>query len=183
MTASLASAQTTNWLAFNDHRPGALGILLVKMKTGAEATRPDPAGDPELARWLMQQAAYYEKHGIGVMRAMRDGTAALPEPERPIAADLLALLRCPDCRGELEPQGSGVRCRSCGGVFAGEYGVPIMYPKRDHDDRGAVEECLRRICGNDAARQRVLRRVMRRLRRNEHPPGLFQRVAARWITG
>lgn len=170
-------------VSIDDHRPGALGILLVKSKAGADAVRPDPAGDAALARWLMQEAAEFERQGIEVMRAMRAGTAELPEPERPIAAELLPLLRCPDCRGAVERYATGVRCRGCTAVFAGEYGVPIMYPKGTHEGRAATEECLQRICGGDPLRRRIVRRLMRRLRRNEGPPGLLRRAAARLVAG
>jgi uncharacterized protein len=40
--------------------------------------------------------------------------------------DLLALLRCPVCRGELEVEAQALRCDACGLRYRVEDGVPNM---------------------------------------------------------
>jgi hypothetical protein len=163
-------------VAVADHRPGALGILLVKAKGEAPVAPHDPARDADVARWLMQQTAGFERFGFGLLAAMREGRAELAERDRPIAAELLALLRCPDCRSPLERAGSGVRCARCGVEFPGEYGVPMLYPKRLPEGDAAEEESLAILCGSDQRRRGVVRGLMRKLRRNEAPAGELRRL-------
>lgn len=161
-------------VAVGDHRPGAMGIFIVKAKPGAELP-PDPGADIELARWLIRRTAAGQEAGARLVRQIQEGTAPFAEPDRPVAAALRSLLRCPDCRGALDPEGSGLRCTSCGESFAGEYGVPILYP-RGAETQGLDDPCLRRLCGGDSRRERIVRRVMRRLRRNEQPAGPLRRL-------
>jgi uncharacterized protein YbaR (Trm112 family) len=159
-------------LAVRDHRAGAMGILLVKALPGAEVA---PAShDRGLARWLMAEKARLECTWERLLAEMDAGTAHFPERERPVATDLLARLCCPDCRGPLGRADGGVRCAACGTRFPGEYGVPILYPLRAPDAQVAAAEALARIDG-DERRQRIVRRLMRRLRRNERPPGVLRR--------
>ena len=159
-------------LAVRDHREGAMGILIVKSLPGAEI---GPARhDPGLPRWLMAEKARLERTWARLLAEMESGTAAFPERERPVATDLLGRLCCPDCRGRLSRADGGLRCDACGTVFRAEWGVPILYPARAPDPRRAAAEALARIDG-DGRRQRIVRRVMRRLRRNERPPGILRR--------
>jgi hypothetical protein len=158
-----------------EHEPRSLGILVVKVMPGVDVAPPRPQNDPELARWLVEQTALIERRA-GEMLA----GAARPDVPRDgaVAAALLARLRCPDCGGGFAPESSGLRCRACGTAFAADHGVPILYPSRV--DGGPSEEaCLRRLCGDDARRRRVVRRVLRRLRRNETPPRLVRRLVMR----
>ncbi len=164
-------------VAVTDHRPGAMGILLVKAKPGAAVAAP--AGDDRaLARWLIDATAAAQAAGFRLLEQIRAGTAAFAERDRPVAADLLARLRCPDCLGPLTRAGAGVRCPACDTTFPGEYGVPILYPVR-HPQPRPEAEWLPRLSGNDPARARTIRRVVRRLRRNERPPGPLRRLAQR----
>ena len=159
-----------------------MGILLVKAKPGAEILPPS-GHDRDLARWLIEQTGEGQAAGYRLVDRIRDGTALFAERERPIAGDLLARLRCPDCLGALERAGSGVRCAACGTEFAGEYGVPILYPVRFPEPR-AEGEWMPRLCGDDARRRRVVHRVASRLRRNEQAPGPLRRLfrrADRWV--
>ena len=158
-----------------EHGPRSLGILVVKVMPGVDVAPPRPQNDPELARWLVEQAALIERRA-GEMLA---GAARSDLPrDRPIAAALLACLRCPDCGGGFAPESSVLRCRACGTAFAADHAVPILYPSRV--DGGPSEEaCLRRLCGDDARRRQVVRRVLRRLRRNEAPPRLVRRLVMR----
>jgi SAM-dependent methyltransferase len=160
-----------------DHRPGSMGIVIVKAKPGAEIL-PPAADDHDLARWLVERTGKGHAAGFQLVEQIRGGTAPFAERERPIAAGLLALLRCPDCLGGLEPCGSGLRCASCNTTFACEYGVPILYPVR-HPEPRPPSEWIPRLCGADVGRQRIVRRVARRLRRNEMPPGLLRRLFRR----
>ena len=158
-------------LDIRDHREGAMGILLVKAMPGAEVA---PAThDSGLAAWLLGEKARLERTWERVLAEMDAGTAEFAERERPIATDLLARLCCPDCRGPLERAGGGVRCAACDTRFPGEHGVPILYPRRVPDARVAAAEALARIGGE---RRRIVGRLMRRLRRNERPPGPFRRT-------
>jgi uncharacterized protein YbaR (Trm112 family) len=43
---------------------------------------------------------------------------------------MLAILRCPVCRGSLEDQGKTLRCRGCHAVFPFEGGMPRMLDDR-----------------------------------------------------
>ena len=107
---------------------------------------------------------------------IRSGTAPFAAAGRRIADSLLALLRCPDCRGPLIANGPGTRCESCDTSFPGEYGVPVMYPKRQRDFLRDEEEVLRRLCGSDGPRRRVVKHVRDRLHRNEAPAGALRRL-------
>jgi uncharacterized protein YbaR (Trm112 family) len=47
--------------------------------------------------------------------------------------DLLHILHCPDCSGELgviDNNGSSVHCRLCGGEFPVIDGIPVLFPTR-----------------------------------------------------
>lgn len=158
-----------------DHRPGSMGILIVKTKHGAPV-RPRTTDDRELARWLIDRTAAGQAAGYSLVEQIRNGTAPFAERERPIAAELRALLRCPDCRGELEPAGSGLYCRRCDTVFAGEYGVPVLHPVRSTEISAQDPEWLRRLCGDDVRRRPTVERIAGRLRRNERLPGAMRRL-------
>jgi SAM-dependent methyltransferase len=162
-------------VAESSHRPGAMGILLVKPTPGTEIAAPRPGADAELARWLAEQTAEFERFTIGVAERLRAGGEELPARDRPIDAQLLALLCCPDCRLPLAAAGPGVHCRACDVTFPVEYGVPILYP-RARSEENAAEEALQRLCGNDPRRRRVVARVMAKLRRNERPAGALRRL-------
>jgi SAM-dependent methyltransferase len=162
------------------HVPGAMGILLVKPSPGVELAAPRPDGDAELAGWLIDQTAEFERFTIAVAERLRAGSSELPERDRPVDPELIEWLRCPDCRTALESGGAEVHCRACGESFRAEYGVPILYPQRS-DDHESGEEALHRLCGNEALRRRIVRRMMRRLRRNERAPGALRRLV--WKLG
>jgi uncharacterized protein YbaR (Trm112 family) len=159
--------------AVRDHRPGAMGILLVKAAPGA-AVRP-AAARPDLARWLIDEKIRLERTWQRLLADMDAGRGEFPPRERPIATDLLARVVCPDCRGTFERAGSGLTCTACGARFAGEHGVPILYPTRARDEREVVEESLDRLCGDDRRRRWTVRRLLARLRRNERPAGPVRR--------
>lgn len=168
--------------AVSDHRRGAMGILLVKPLPGAPAIAPPPhEPDRELVRWLLAEAAAHERRTLALARALKAGTVELPELDRPVSAALAARLCCPDCRAAVAPTASGLRCHGCGTEFAAEYGVPIMYPTRPLDTLVSPDQILDRLCGGDPARRRTVRRVMRRLRRNERPPGVMRRMSWRFF--
>lgn len=162
-------------LAIEDHRAGSMGILIVKTKPGAPI-RPRSEALP-LARWLVEQNAAAYADGYRLIQQLRDGTAELVAKDRPVVPELLALLRCPDCRGPLTQRPAALSCASCGSTFATEHGVPILYPKRE--DRRATEDDVSRLCGTDARRRRTLLRLMRRLRANEAAPGVMRRFLQR----
>jgi uncharacterized protein YbaR (Trm112 family) len=152
-----------------------MGILIVKAKPGA-AVRPAASDVRDLARWVIDHTAVGQAKLYRLAEQIRAGTAPFAEPERPIDSALVDLLRCPDCRGALEPRGAGLRCTSCGTDFRGEYGVPVLYPVRFAESATADAEALRRLAGNDIVRARTLGRVKRRLRRNERTPGPLRRL-------
>lgn len=158
-----------------------MGILIVK--TSPDAFRRAPLPDAEdLIRWLIEQAARHERFTVELARTLRNGgDTCLPDPARPISPDLCARLRCPDCGAAVHGAGSGVGCAACGASFAGEFGIPIMYPTRSLDELLDADETLRRLCGDDPARRRTVQRVMRRLRHNERPPGLLRRLSWRLL--
>jgi uncharacterized protein YbaR (Trm112 family) len=159
-------------LAIDDHRPGSMGILIVKTKRD---TPIRPSGDDlPLARWLVERTAAAYADGYTLLRQLREGTAELAAKDRPVAAALRALLRCPDCRGPLTPATAGLSCAACATTFASEHGVPVLYPKVA--DRETTDETLSRLCGADRRRRRTLQRLMRRLRANETAPGPLRRV-------
>lgn len=174
------------------HGPGAFGILALKAMPGAPLRAPDPSADPPLARWLIEQTAAEERFvpvALAVWNVFLTEPWKRPKdpaPDRPVAADLLTRLRCPRCRGALANAGAGARCTACGTVFGGDYGVPILVPGGHAAAVPTPEECLDRLCGPDAGRRRIVRRVMERLRRNETPPGAARRAAwriERWLGG
>jgi len=168
------------------HRPGALGVLMVKAKPGAPVRSPRAGVDAELARWLVAKAAFEEEWtqtALGIWAALERNPALRPKdpaPDRPVAPALLALLRCPDCEGPLDGAGTGARCRGCGRTFPGDWGVPILYPSRP-EDAARAKSALSRLGGDPGPRRRVVRRVMRRLRRNEGAPGALRRFAWRLL--
>jgi uncharacterized protein YbaR (Trm112 family)/SAM-dependent methyltransferase len=162
------------------HGPGAAGIVIAAVKQGAPL-RPARLGvDVALARWLVAKAAWeeaYVRDILGVWEIFkRDPTRRPkePAPDRPVAAALIDLLACPDCRGALVSAGTGLSCASCARRFEAEWGVPILYAAPGVEL--SEDECLTRLCGTDSRRRRIVRRVMRRLRRNEPPPGLLRRA-------
>jgi SAM-dependent methyltransferase/uncharacterized protein YbaR (Trm112 family) len=157
-------------VSVGDHRPGAMGVLLVKAQPGTEMRAPRAENDAELAGWLVAEVAELERQGFAAAEKFWNGTAQFPERDDPIARSLLARVRCPDCRGALEPAERGVRCPACAAHFPVEYGVPILYPKREDDEPERVEAALERLCGADEARRCRVLSVLRRLRRNEAPP-------------
>jgi uncharacterized protein YbaR (Trm112 family) len=162
------------------HGRGRAGIVVAIVKPGAPLRPARVGADLELARWLIAKAAWEEAYARDIMILWdvfkRDPTRVPKEPaaDRPVAPALIDLLVCPDCRATLVAAGAGLRCASCARRFDGEWGVPILYPTRDV--AMSEDECLTRLCGTDARRRRIVRRVMRRLRRNEAPPGLLRRA-------
>ena len=51
-------------------------------------------------------------------------TKSMPTDENVVAADLLAILRCPQCRGKLAAQPGALACNACSLAFAVTAGVP-----------------------------------------------------------
>ncbi len=162
--------------SFGDHGPAAMGIVLVKTQPGVVLKSARSDGDPALARWLIAETARAARAGMDLL-VRNLGPGAFAERDRPIAPSLLARLCCPDCRRTLVGAGAGVRCTACGAVFGGDYGVPILAPTRVPDL--PEEERIRRLVGDDAGRARTVRRLMRRLRRNEAPAGPLRRLTWR----
>jgi hypothetical protein len=161
-------------VAVTDHRSGSMGIFIVKTKHAA-VVRPAATDDRALARWLIDRTAVGQAALHRLAEQLRAGTASLPDRDRPIAAALVALLRCPDCRGALGPAGAGLQCPACRTTFFGEYGVPVLYPARDRD-AAPDPHWLNRLCAGDAHRIRTVARVVRRLRHNERTPGTLRRL-------
>ncbi|MCW5890001.1 MAG: methyltransferase domain-containing protein [bacterium] len=164
------------------HGPGTMGILLVKVQPGTTLRPPlDADAERALARWLIGTEAELEResyellasHAAWTLRPELRPATPPPAPDRRVAAALLGCLRCPDCRGPLAPAPMALRCAPCGTAFPTEQGVPILFPTRAHD---GLDEAVRRLCGDDAARARVVRRLAARLRRNERPPGVLRRA-------
>jgi hypothetical protein len=54
--------------------------------------------------------------------------------------------------------------------------VPILSATGAGDDIGQRAEALALLCAGDQARSRSVQRSMRRLRRNERPPGAGRRL-------
>jgi uncharacterized protein YbaR (Trm112 family) len=153
-----------------------MGIVLAKEHPGVTLRRL-PADDRTLAAWLVERAVEVERAELGLLRIAGDDPVPLVDHDRPVAAELLARACCPDCGGSLEPGGTGARCRQCATLYDGSYGVPILLPQRAGEPN--EREILQRLCGSDGTRRRVVRRVLRRLRRNERPPSLLKRTAWR----
>jgi hypothetical protein len=157
-----------------------MGIVLVKPTPGVAVRPPAPGGDAAVARWLLERTADFHQKSYRLFRQMVEGTIEFAEWNRPVAAALRARLRCPDCRrGGLDPDGAGLHCGACGTAFPGEYGVPILYPTRPRADAAALDEALDRLCGADAGRRRVIRRLAHRLHGNERPAGSLRRATWR----
>ena len=95
---------------------------------------------------------------------------------RPVAPALLERLCCPDCRGRLTPSPHGVHCATCATDFVSEYGVPRLDPTRLPEGAECERACVERLCGGDPRRRRGVRRIMRRLRRNERPASRLRRA-------
>ncbi len=169
LAAALARAT-----AVRDHRTGAMGILLVKAKPGA-VVEP-PREDPGLAPWLMERKAHLEATWLRLLAEMETADV-LPARDRPVADDLRARLRCPDCHAGLDGDANGLRCAGCRTTFAAEYGVPILYPTREPDPRRAGDAAVELLSAGDPARRRRLARLRRRLRRNERPAGAVRRLS------
>src|SRR5207247_10606124 len=108
-----------------------------------------------------------------------EGQRELPDRDRPVATSLVEHLCCPDCRAGLEAAGAGLRCAGCGTSFPAEYGVPILYPTRAADEDRLTADAPDRLCGEAGGRRRAVARLMRRLGRNERPPGWLRRGAWR----
>jgi SAM-dependent methyltransferase/uncharacterized protein YbaR (Trm112 family) len=168
-----------------EHRPGTMGILLAAIAPGVPVAPARPDADAELARWLVDEVASLEYYAFalicahGVFRQRPELEPPGPAFDRPIAATLLDRLRCPDCQGRLGQEAGALRCTGCNARFPTEYGVPIMYPLRTSDEATEREEAVRRLCGDDTSRAAAVRRLVARLRRNEHPPGTIKRTAWR----
>jgi SAM-dependent methyltransferase len=158
-----------------DHRPRSMGILIVKQKPGAGTILPH-GDDHALARWLIERTAAGHRAGARLVEQIRNGTAPFAESDRPLASELLGLVRCPDCRASLTPAGTVLRCAACGTEFAMECGVPILYPTRSLAAPAPEAEWLPRLCAGDPARERIVRRVAERLRRNEQPAGTLRQL-------
>ncbi len=164
-------------VAIDAHQPGAMGILLVKTMPECTPRPAPPDGDRVLASWLIAQTVAVDRQwNAAIARRSTPGRVELPPRDRPVAPALLELIRCPDCRGRLEPSGEGLRCGACGASFATECGVPVLYPRQRPESYGFDQESLRRFCGNDPRRVRLVRRLCGRLRRNERPPSRFRRA-------
>lgn len=163
----------------DDHRLGAMGVFLIKRKTQEPVRPASRERESALAAWLIDRACDFEQFVVHLAVQARGGSAELPDIARPVHASLLALLRCPDCRAGVVEEGAGVRCVSCNEVYPGEYGVPTLYPRRLPDGPEAIDACVHQLCGNDAARAKVVRRLIRRLRRNERPAGVVRRLLLR----
>jgi hypothetical protein len=176
--------------------PHAAGILGA---SGLPAAPAPPAADEQraLAWWLVARTAALEQDRIKSMGGQAFVAGMLkrqhpelsderlverllalvaPDPRRPVAPELRARLRCPDCRAPLDAAPGGVRCGACGTDFPSDYGVPILHPVRPPDDDALARECLERLAGSSGARRRTLERLVRRLRRNERPAGRLRRA-------
>ena len=175
--------------------PGTAGILVCKLREGVSFARTD-LDEPGLAAWLVAQVAEIEREQLAVLERYREVGEAVkrdqpdlpdaavtaraiamvaPDPRRPVAATLLERLCCPDCHGRLTPSPAGVRCAACAADFASEYGVPRLDPKRLPEGPAFEQACVERLCEGDPRRRRGVRRIMRRLQRNERPASRLRR--------
>jgi len=163
---------------------GAMGLFAVKLQPGAPLAPARDGADAELARVVVDEAARFERHAHDVLVACArhqlgmEAPPADPARARPVAAELRARLRCPDCRasGFRPGDGPGLVCAGCGQAFQSEYGIPILYPTRGDAAGPPVDEAVARLCGDDAVAAALVRRVVRRLRRNERGPRASQRL-------
>jgi len=167
---------------------GAMGLFVVKVQPGAALAPPRSGADAELARVVVDEAARFERHAHDVLvtcarhQLGMEAPPAEPALDRPVAPELRARLRCPDCRasGFRPGDGPGLVCAGCGGTFRSEYGIPILYPTRGDAAGPSVEEAVVRLCDGDAAAAAIVRRVVRRLRLNEQGPRRAQRLVQAW---
>jgi uncharacterized protein YbaR (Trm112 family) len=157
-----------------EHARGTMGILGVKVLPEARVDELDPSDDQERARWLIERAArreQFSREGLGGAFVVDQDPSRTPwylkDPQRPVNRELLARLRCPDCRHGLAAAESGVACDGCGRSFVSEYGVPILYPQEAELSASVTEESLARLCGNDQRRRAKVLRVVKWLRRKE----------------
>ena len=165
--------------------PGAMGILAVVARDGVPLASA-AAHDDALPAWLLDRTLEEERIGheiLGIVAAWRQGLKPVPQEavdalvQRTVADALRARLRCPDCRGPLEPDGLGLRCPACAQSFEGQYGVPILYAQREPDGEAALRDALDRLAGGDGTRRALIERVARRQRANEAPPSAIRRAA------
>lgn len=179
---------------------GTAGVLVLKCLHGHEPRPARTADEPALAAWIVAQAMASERELFAVFDRYREVGEAMksedpslsddavlarvlaivaPDRERPVSADLLQRLCCPECHGHLTTDSGGVRCAACGADFPSEYGVPRLDPRRLPEGRTFERECVERVSEGDSRRRRDIERIRRRLRRNERPAGwLRQRIWA-----
>jgi hypothetical protein len=153
-----------------------MGVMLVKTLDGPAPTPPVAERDAELARWILERAAYVERSIAFTLLGYRDGHLPAPDPAAPVSGALIARSRCPDCHGGLENAAAEIHCRQCGESFSSEYGVPLLTPQRPIDDAAAERRAIDRLCGADERRAAIVRALSRRLRENEAKPGLLRRL-------
>ncbi|HWP66461.1 MAG TPA: methyltransferase domain-containing protein [Candidatus Limnocylindria bacterium] len=175
----------------------AAGIVIAT-GLGAGGSGSSSTDEAALARWLIERSATLERERfeamcrnayVAVTLKCREPTlsaAALterllaitaPARDRPVAAALLERLGCPDCRGTLSPATGGVRCAACDTHFQADYGVPVLYPRRRRPDTNTLDPAvLAAFDAGDYSRRRTIRRLVRRLRRNERPAGRLRRA-------
>jgi len=180
---------------FGHHRAGILAAIEVERGGALSTMRGDD--DRALAAWVVDRTAAIERQRLDAMEryAFIAGTILRREPSlapeallppllalaapprhRAVSPALLAHLRCPDCRGRLAVDAAVVRCATCEAVFVVDCGVPVLCPSRPLGDT-ATERDLREHLGvGTTSERRRLRRLLRRLRRNERPAGRFRRA-------
>jgi SAM-dependent methyltransferase len=155
------------------------------------------ANPGELAAWLVAHTAAIERERLSAMEryAFIAGTIArrapglgpggivphvlalaAPPADRPVSAALLSCVCCPDCRVPLAPHASGLACTACPAEFTATYGVPVLYAGRLPADAELEATCCERLSATTFRRRRAIRRIMRRLRRNERPPSRLRRA-------
>src|SRR5262245_27635877 len=177
------------------HRTGILAAIDVDHGGAFAATRADD--DRALVSWVVDRTAAIEREQLDAIDryAFITGTILRREPSlaadaflpallelaavpcgRRISSDLLAHLCCPDCRSRLAASSTEVRCTVCKTIFAVDCGVPMLYPRRMPDDAATEPELLERLAARTAVQRQRLRRLRRRLRRNERPAGPFRRA-------
>jgi ubiquinone/menaquinone biosynthesis C-methylase UbiE len=193
-TDQLADALCRAAASTNPLGPHAAGIVVA---TGLGAAGDAPGADETaLARWLLAQSAALEQERFAAMNrhafvavtlkrrephlSNDEMTAKLlaltaPARDRAVAPELIERLCCPDCRGRLRPMPSGVRCEPCGIDFPADYGVPTLYPHRVPDPALLERETLATLGAAEGRRRGTIRRLIRRLRRNEQPAGSLRR--------